>query len=78
MLENIFMVVQFIVGPTYGYSGGGCIQWYCNLSIAINIMIAWTRYPSVALPFTILFGLFFASVYVYALLHLEEKDIDSR
>lgn len=68
-------ILRYIVGDEYGFCGEGNEQWYYTVSLAINLMLMWWLKPEIALTFTILAVVHYATVAIWGYF---EFDMDGR
>lgn len=71
-MKRAFSIIhRAIVGPEYGFSGEGNIQWYYSLSVAINLMLIWWLKPEIAILFTTLVIIHGFTVFTYGFFELD-------
>ena len=74
-MEKLITCWEYIVGPGRGYTGKGNEQWYYSLALAINLMLVWWLKPEIALWFTILSIIHYATLIIYGFFDLSDKNI---
>lgn len=72
MKKGFLSIYRCIVGAECGFSGEGNEQWYYSLALVINLMLIWWKKPEIAVVFTILAVIHYATVCVYGLFELIE------
>lgn len=66
-MKFLYGLWRAIVGDECGYVGESIGQWYYTAALGINIMLVWWLKPEIALVFTILMVIHYATVFLYGL-----------
>lgn len=73
MKKKIFLCIyQCIVGGECGFTGEGNEQWYYFLALVMNLMLIWWKKPEIAVVFTVLAVIHYATVCIYGFFELIE------
>lgn len=74
MKKKIFLCIyQCIVGGECGFTGEGNEQWYYFLALVMNLMLVWWKKPEIAVVFTILAAIHYATICIYGFFELFEE-----
>lgn len=70
-MKKIFLYIyQCIVGRQYGFTGEGNEQWYYFLALVMNLMLVWWKKPEIAVVFTVLAVIHYATLCIYGFFDL--------
>lgn len=65
MKGKFLNICRCIVGSECGFSGEGNEQWYYFLALVMNLMLIWWKKPEIAVVFTVLAVIHYATICIY-------------
>lgn len=74
MKGKFLNICRCIVGAECGFSGEGNEQWYYFLALVMNLMLIWWKKPEIAVVFTVLAAIHYATICIYGFLEVFEEE----